>query len=46
MLFSMLLAWSDVPLAAFDGTAGTARQWMTVNDPVMGGGSDSSFSVV
>mmetsp|Transcript_51468 Transcript_51468/g.166011 ORF Transcript_51468/g.166011 Transcript_51468/m.166011 type:complete len:393 (+) Transcript_51468:105-1283(+) len=46
MLFSMLLAWSDVPLAAFDGTAGTARQWITVNDPVMGGGSDSSFSVV
>ena len=36
---------TDVPLATFDGQNGTTHSWMTVNDPVMGGASVSSFFV-
>lgn len=37
---------SDIPLATFDGVPRTTRLWMTVNDPVMGGASESTFSTV
>jgi hypothetical protein len=34
---------AEVPLATFDGAAASARTWATVNDPVMGGASVSTF---
>jgi len=34
-----------VPLATFDGAAGTTWPWQPVNDPVMGGASSSKFRV-
>ena len=37
-------ATADVVLASFDGVKGTTRSWVTVNDPVMGGASVSTFS--
>lgn len=33
-----------VPIATFDNAAGTTWDWETVNDPVMGGRSKSSFT--
>ena len=36
---------AEVPLLSFDGHKATTREWMTVNDPVMGGASTSSISV-
>eukprot|EP00929_Paragymnodinium_shiwhaense_P050295 TRINITY_DN25326_c1_g1_i4.p2 TRINITY_DN25326_c1_g1~~TRINITY_DN25326_c1_g1_i4.p2 ORF type:complete len:190 (-),score=55.94 TRINITY_DN25326_c1_g1_i4:48-617(-) len=38
-------AAAEVPLATFDGAAGTTRDWEPVNDPVMGGKSKSTFAV-
>jgi len=35
----------DVPIASFDGVKATELQFKTVNDPVMGGQSTSSFHV-
>ena len=37
---------SDTLLATFDGAPTTKRLWVTVNDPVMGGASVSSFTTV
>ena len=37
---------SDILLATFDGAANSTRSWVTVNDPVMGGASVSSFDTV
>jgi hypothetical protein len=34
-----------IPLATFDGTQATSWHWETVNDPVMGGQSRSTFTV-
>lgn len=34
-----------VPIATFDGAWATTKEWNTVNDPVMGGKSNSSFAV-
>ena len=34
----------DLPLATFDGSASSTRTWETVNDPVMGGASVSTFA--
>ena len=36
---------ADIPLVTFDGQKGTTHDWMTVNDPVMGGASKSTFAV-
>jgi len=35
----------SVPIATFDGVKATTLEWQTVNDPVMGGKSVSSFKV-
>jgi hypothetical protein len=42
-LFSVVAAL--VPLATFDGATGSTWSWQPVNDPVMGGASESAFSV-
>ena len=34
---------AELPLATFDGVPASTRAWATVNDPVMGGGSVSTF---
>lgn len=34
-----------MPLATFDGASGTTFTWEAVNDPVMGGQSESTFTV-
>jgi len=34
----------DLPLATFDGSASSTRAWETVDDPVMGGASESTFA--
>eukprot|EP00966_Prymnesium_polylepis_P227034 5253221-Prymnesium_polylepis.1 len=34
---------ADLPLATFDGAPASTREWTTVNDPVMGGASISTF---
>eukprot|EP00416_Gambierdiscus_australes_P036770 CAMPEP_0171108640 /NCGR_PEP_ID=MMETSP0766_2-20121228/69338_1 /TAXON_ID=439317 /ORGANISM="Gambierdiscus australes, Strain CAWD 149" /LENGTH=403 /DNA_ID=CAMNT_0011570217 /DNA_START=61 /DNA_END=1272 /DNA_ORIENTATION=- len=39
------LAAGVVPIATFDGAVGTTWPWETVNDPVMGGRSNSTFQV-
>lgn len=36
---------ATVPIATFDGSQATTRAWETTNDPVMGGQSESSFTV-
>jgi len=36
---------SDIPLATFDGAAGTSFDWETVDDPVMGGRSHSMIDL-
>ena len=36
----------DILLATFDGAANSSRTWETVDDPVMGGASVSSFDTV
>lgn len=35
----------SLPIATFDGASGTTFKWETVNDPVMGGQSYSTFAV-
>lgn len=35
----------SVPIATFDGAKATTLSWQTVNDPVMGGQSESTFKV-
>lgn len=40
-----LAAAGKVPLATFDGSKETTWSWETVNDPVMGGKSSSTFQV-
>jgi hypothetical protein len=37
-------AFRDLPLATFDGSASSTRTWETVDDPVMGGASVSTFA--
>lgn len=44
MAFTSAAAGS-LPIATFDGAKGTTLHWETVNDPVMGGQSKSSFTV-
>merc|ERR1719183_2675987 len=36
---------AGLPLVTFDGAAGTSFEWEAVNDPVMGGRSNSTFNV-
>jgi len=38
-------ALAAVPIATFDGAQGTTWPWEPVNDPVMGGQSESTFQV-
>jgi len=40
-----LVAATDTYIATFDGAVDTTRSWQVVNDPVMGGRSNSSFAV-
>ena len=43
-LWLSLASNAEVPLATFDGEPASTRAWMTVNDPVMGGASISTFA--
>jgi hypothetical protein len=46
MLALLLPIISAIPIATFDGAEGTGKwDWETVNDPVMGGVSKSSFRI-
>jgi len=36
---------TDLKVVTFDGASGTTASWVDINDPVMGGGSTSSFKV-
>merc|ERR1719421_99038 len=46
MRSALLAIAAATPIATFDGAAGTGKwDWETVNDPVMGGVSKSSFRV-
>jgi hypothetical protein len=44
-LFVTYACASTVPIATFDGVKATTLDWQTVNDPVMGGQSKSTFKV-
>ena len=41
----MHLVSADIPLATFDGAQATTVEWEVKNDPVMGGGSTSTFTI-
>merc|ERR1719421_1820605 len=45
LLPAVVGASKTVPLATFDGATATSYPWETVNDPVMGGQSDSTFKM-
>jgi hypothetical protein len=46
VLLSIFFVTTAIPIATFDGAEGTGKwDWETVNDPVMGGVSKSSFRV-
>ena len=43
LMLATALSLAELPLATFDGAPASTHNWTTINDPVMGGASVSTF---